>query len=309
MRSVTPKPESRVHWPGHGQEPCPVQTTRLAITRAGNRRNGLRTFYSPPQERRYAAVTAPAEEKARCRAGGSAPIIPSRSSSWSATGRAMDLRSIRVTLFSQHGPSAVRVPSVRSFHRRDVPPGVRNTSSVPLRHSRTLRPLPPNLFGMPRSMASSRQQPGAVNRPFNTATHHTRRKPAQRRYALSRPVLLKATGRARAPLNRCRAEARPDGVSNGRSSSRVHGPWHPSPAQAFGLVASGSTVGHDGTNAAAFSPPITVAPGMSHRRSPCPRGRGCLCPFPRAAGRPYQTPHLTPPAGAVRRQSAPHTSR
>jgi hypothetical protein len=30
------------------------------------------------------------------------------------------------------------------------------------------------LFGMPCSMASSRQQPGAVNRPFNTATHHTR---------------------------------------------------------------------------------------------------------------------------------------
>ena len=65
-----------------------------------------------PLRTRYAAVTAPAEEKARCRAGGSAPIIPSRSSSWSATGRAMGLRSIRVSLFSQHGPSAQRVSFV-----------------------------------------------------------------------------------------------------------------------------------------------------------------------------------------------------
>ena len=40
-----------------------------------------------------------------------------------------------------------------------------------------------------------------------------------------------------------------NGVSNARSSSRVHGPWHPSPAQAFGLVASGSTVGQYGTPA------------------------------------------------------------
>ncbi len=42
---------------------------------------------------------------------------------------------------------------------------------------------------------------------------------------------------------------RPDGVSNARSSSRVHGPWHPSPAQAFGLVAAGSTVSQYGTPA------------------------------------------------------------
>jgi hypothetical protein len=140
MRFVTPKPESRVHWPGHGQEPCPVQTTRLAITRAGNRRNGLRTFYSPHRND-ATPPSRPVLQKATGRAGGSAPTIPSRSSSWSTTGRAMDLRSIRVTLFSQHGPYAVRVPSVRSFHRRDAPPGVRGTSSVPLRHSRTLRPL------------------------------------------------------------------------------------------------------------------------------------------------------------------------
>jgi hypothetical protein len=166
-------------------------------------------------------------KKARCRASGSAPIIPSRSPSWSTTGRAMDLRSIRVTLFSQHGPSAVRVPSVRSFHRRDVPPGVRNTSSVPLRHSRTLRPLRRIYSECRVQWPVHGNSQRAVNRPFNTATHHTRRKPAQRRYALSRPVLLKATGRARAPLNRCRAEARPDGVTNACPTSRLHGSGHP----------------------------------------------------------------------------------
>ena len=207
MRSETPKPESRVHWPGHGQEPCPVQTTRLAITRAGNRRNGLRTLYSPPQERRYAAVTAPAEEKARCRAGGSAPIIPSRSSSWSATGRAMDLRSTRVTLFSQHGPSAVRVPSVS----RLPPPRCSSGRPEHIGGSSRSQPdtptAPLKIFGMPCSMASSRQQPGAVNRPFNTATHHTRS--AQRNTC------------------RCRAEARPDGVTNACPTSRLHGSGHP----------------------------------------------------------------------------------
>jgi hypothetical protein len=103
---------------------------------------------------------------------------------------------------------------------------------------------------------------------------------------------------------------RPDGVSNARSSSRVHGPWHPSPAQAFGLVAAGSTVGQYGTPAdyGGLATAVTVAPVLSPRRSPGPWGRGCLCPFPRAAVRSFQTPFVTPPARTVW-PNAPHTSR
>ena len=192
-------------------------------------------------------------------------------------------------------------------------------------------------------MASSRQQPGAVNRPFNTATHLSA---TLIRSALLRPVRPTAVTGSRPVLKEAQGApglrsdlrsllylamrtntisfglsmittptlaGRPtggyNGVTNTRSSSRVHGPWHPSPAQAFGLVASGSTAGQYGTPAdnggLATSGP--VAPVLSPRRSPCPRGRGCLCPFPRAAGRSFQTPFVTPPARNVW-PSAPHTS-
>ena len=124
---------------------------------------------------------------------------------------------------------------------------------------------------MPCSMAVSRQQPGAVNRPFNRATHHTRyaQRPSDflfatqaRRYAaVTAPAEEKARCRAGGSaqtfglsmITTCTLAGHPtggfNGVSNARSSSRVHGPLHPSPAQAFGLVASGSTVGQYGTPA------------------------------------------------------------
>ena len=110
----------------------------------------------------------------------------------------------------------------------------------------------------------------AVNRPFNTATHHTR----YRATAFGLPI--RHTGTTLRPVTPCAFEGHRarqgsaqtfglsmittptlaghptggfNGVSNARSSSRVHGPWHSPPAQAFGLVASGSTVGQYGTPA------------------------------------------------------------
>ena len=225
MRSVTPKPESRVRWPGPGQEPCPDHPTRLATTRAP--RNGPSDSLFAPTGTTLRRRHAPCFKRPRGAPAAPLSTIPPRSPSWSTTSRAMDLRSTRVSLFSQHGPSAVRVPSVS----RLPPPRCSSGRPEHIGGSSRSQPdtptAPLKIFGMPCSMASSRQQPGAVNRPFNTATHHTRRKPAQRRYALSRPVLLKATGRARAPLNRCRAEARPDGVTNACPTSRLHGSGHP----------------------------------------------------------------------------------
>ncbi len=149
---------------------------------------------------------------------------------------------------------------------------VSRAGRVRLQHSST-KPTPcapPPLFGMPCSMASSRQQPGAVNRPFNTATHHTRYR------ATAFGLSIRSTGTTLRPVTPCAFEGHRarqgsaqtfglsmittptlaghptggfNGVSNARSSSRVHGPWHPSPAQAFGLVAAGSTVGQYGTPA------------------------------------------------------------
>jgi hypothetical protein len=64
-----PKPESHVQWPGHGQEPCPVHSTRLAITRATAQRPSDSLF--APQALRY-ALTRPVLSKATGRANRSA---------------------------------------------------------------------------------------------------------------------------------------------------------------------------------------------------------------------------------------------
>ena len=72
--------------------------------------------------RRYALSRFLLEARNRARAPLSAP------SSLSEALRPTGLR------FPSTG-YAHRVLSVRSFHRRDVPPSVRNTSAVPLRHS------------------------------------------------------------------------------------------------------------------------------------------------------------------------------
>ena len=68
---------------------------------------------------------------------------------------------------------AHRVPSVRSFHRRDVPPRVRNTSAVPLRHSqhsmRSAIPMRNAAFKCPfRVSVRTSLRPGpATSRPLH----------------------------------------------------------------------------------------------------------------------------------------------
>jgi len=141
MRFVTPKPENRVHWPGHGQEPCPVQTTRLAITRAGNMRNGLRTFYSP-----HGNDATPPSRHLRRKRPGAAPAAPLPLSHHDPLhGQPL----VAPWIFDRSAsPFSPNTDPPRSecrlflvFHRRDVPPRVRNTSAAPAVHSRTLRPL------------------------------------------------------------------------------------------------------------------------------------------------------------------------
>ena len=54
---------------------------------------------------------------------------------------------------------AHRVPSVRSFHRRDVPPRVRNTSAVPL-------PSQPSLHALPQYLCGTRPSSVRSGSPF-----------------------------------------------------------------------------------------------------------------------------------------------
>ena len=174
---------------------------------------------------------------------------------------------------------------------------VSRAGRVRLQHSST-KPTPcapPPLFGMPCSMASSRQQPKSRE----PSIQHGYPSHALRATAFG--LSVRSTGTTLRPVTPCAFEGHRarqgsaqtfglsmittptlaghptggfNGVSNARSSSRVHGPWHPSPAQAFGLVASGSTVGQYGTPAELRRARHrgTVAPVLSHRRSPCPRG-------------------------------------
>jgi len=85
------------------------------------------------------------------------------------------------------------------------------------------------------------------------------------------------------------------GVPNVRSSPRVHGSWHPSPAPAFAgslRAPRWAKTGHM-PKYGVLSTAVAADPVLSHRRSPCPRGRRLPGPLPRVAVRPFRTPFKT----------------